>query len=245
MQITITISPPPNTVTEPDLFWILPQYLPVGYIGKSLSLAIQKAAQIGEPTGYPSTIKGFDNWKIEMSREYQELWFNLLYDYAPPSQKLDMADLKKQWVKLTNGHLAFTNGYGSDTNADFINGTNLDKQAMRQETITCDGNFVKRAGANFTRNGIVYVPTQTINRLKPLPTVDELRGKFWLVHRAIVIRSEQLPDGTYRTNPFDHLRGNPVPVPWANNGDSNALPLNRLMPLRIGEQMPPYYNPDR
>ena len=116
---------------------------------------------------------------------------------------------------------------------------------MKQETITCDGNFVKRAGDDFTFGGRVYIPTLTINRLKTLPTVEQLRGKFWLVHRAMVIRSETLEDGTHPVNPFDHLRGYPVPVPWANKGDTNALPADRLLKLNIGDPMPGWYNPPR
>lgn len=249
MNVTVKInSPAPpvvNPVTEPDLYWILPQYMPSGYIGKSLSLALAKYAQTGEHIGYPSTIKGFENYKIPMVPAHQELWFGLMYDYASPTQKQDTADLKKQWAKLTSDHLAFTNGFGSELCHDVINKTNTGAEFMKQETITCDGNFVKRGAADFTYQGQVYMPTQTINTLKPLPTVEELRGKFWLVHRAMVIRSEQLADGTYMVNPFDHLRGYPVPVPWVNKGDTNALPADRLLKLNIGDPMPEWYNPPR
>ena len=248
MNVTVKInSPAPpvvNPVTEPDLYWILPQYLPSGYIGKSLSLALARYARTGDHCGYPTTIKGFENYKIPMVPAHQELWFGLLYDYASPTQKQDMVDLKKQWSKLTSDHLAFCNGFGSELCWDTINKTHVGAEYMKQETITCDGNFVKRAGENFSYKGRDYMPTETINVMKPLPSVSSLRGKFWLVHRAMVIRTERVGDG-YMVNPFDHLRGYPVPVPWVNREDTNALPADRLLELHIGDPMPSYYNPPR
>jgi len=236
-------NPSGNIVTEEGLYCLLPQYLPDGYIGKTLELVLHQQAQDGQVHGAPETIKGGDNHKIDMDEAYQWFWFGLLEEFAPPS--MSEAELKKQWAKLTNGHLAFTNQNGSDTHRDYINDTHREMGPMRQETITCCRNVVKRAGNPFRSGGMDWLPTHTINRDEPPPSVAEVKAKPWLIHRALVIRSNQLEDGTYMENPFDHLQGADVPVPWASHGGINALPLDRLSPLYIGDLMPGYYNPPR
>jgi hypothetical protein len=234
--------PPADVVNEAGLYWILPQYKPDGYIGKTLALALEYYQRTGKHIGYPETIKGFTNHKIPMGKEYQRFWFDLLLEFSPPVLRANLPELKNRWRKLTSGHLAFTNGFGSDTHADYINGTNLGVEPMRQETITLNRNIVKSAGSPFSYGGELYLPTVTIDRDKPPPLVADVKGKRWLIHRALVIRSNQLADGTYMENPFDHLDGNDVPVPWQSRGGVNALPMSRLVPLAIGDAWPSYYN---
>jgi len=271
VEITVPPIPPPTPniwrVEQEGMYWLLPQYKPNGYVGKSLVVALENNK------AYPSTIKGYDNWKIALTDPQQWLLFGLFVEFAPPHiRALGREYLIKKFKGLCDGGLAFFNGRGSDANWFAIDGSNLGREPICHETITTTRNPVRMVPGTKTFDAVYegtvqkWIWTETIDYSTLNPpsgeivtsenhwwvqqTVNELKYKYWLVHRATMIYPDKLSDGTYVENPFPHLHIDgynafDVPMFWASKKQMNALPLSRLQPLPVGSWVPSYYNPSR
>ena len=235
--------------------------------GKSLVVALHNNK------AYPSTIKGFEAFKVALSDPQQWLLLGLLTAFAPPHILARGREYLIRKLKgLCDGGLAFFNGEGSDTNRFVPDGSNLDKGAICHETMTTTRNPVKMVPGTVPFDAVyegtvqkwIWVETVDYSTMNPpsgevvtdenhwwvKQMVNELKYKYWLVHRAVMIYPNKLADGTYTETPFPHLHidgydAYDVPMFWASKKPMNALPLSRLQPLPVGSWVPSYYNPSR
>jgi len=196
------------------------------------------------PPGLPATCKLFYSDRVLLTWPLQEYWFALLVRSAAGTMSLDL--LKKRWAQLTDDHLAFTNGKGSQTCADYINGTNLTAEPMGFETIVTSGNVVEIIGEPVQKVGTLWYPVRALTP-NEVTTADLLNHETRpeVVFHATVIRREPLEDGTRRVNSFPQLNGIPVPVPLFSKVQTNLIELTRVKLLPRGAPFPSPYNPPR
>ncbi len=227
----------------PYLAYVLTNYERLG-----LSRPTQLNKPLGSALGLPDTCKLQDSTYVELTEELQWYWFDLLKQNAPSYFTDD--DLKLAWRKLTRDDQAFTNFAGSDTRADYINGTNLDKEPMGYEPIITGGNVVWLTDLNLRDiKGELYYKLYCIDSTKPLPSINEVNNALtcWLVFSATT--SKRLVDLNTKTilredleEPFWWLDGNNVPVPLLGNSGTNYIPKNRVRILGNDEEIPSPYH---
>ena len=154
------------------------------------------------------------------------------------------------WKKLTRDDQAFTNYMGSDTRADYINGTNLDKEPMGFEPIITGGNVVWLTDL-YLRNikGISCYKIHSVDTSKALPPITEVNNKLtaWLVFSATTSK-RIVEEGTHIIlredveEPFWWLDGNNVPVPLFGLESTNYIPADRVRILQNNEEIPSPYH---
>lgn len=198
--------------------------------------------------GYPHTQPTQEKLKLVTTKEYQFWWRDLIVYFAPDAYK-DRAN--RIFQRVTDGGLAWCNGAGSDTNADYVNGEHLKKpdgspkEAIKQEMLCARGNVVKVVGERAQMGGEWYLPIETL-RMDALPTIEEAASKPWLVHAMTTITPDLLADGTYVCNPFHDFGGlrnmrYRVPLPIVSRTGIAHLPESQLE--KVTGVIPSPYNP--
>jgi hypothetical protein len=192
----------------------------------------------GHEEGLPETEKCINSEFEKLTPEWQFFWFGLLEHNADETMTHD--ELIKRWQDLTHGMKAFTNKHGSEQYADYVSGNNLDKDPMSQENVTTCGNLVLAVNNTVvTRNGLPAIEVETLDRLKPPPTIEDAISTPWFVHTATICRPEPVdptprpdaPNGTFSVIQFPQLNGKDVPVPFVTRGGRNFIYLRRLKKL--------------
>jgi hypothetical protein len=208
--------------------------------------------------GLPETEKFLISDFLSLTPAWQNFWFGLMVHHA---RGLNIPEdrMKKEWASLTDGRKAFTNKNGSEEKADYINGTNLDKEPIRKEGLSTCGNIVKALGDPEIKSGELWVPVECINYNDAPPQIEAVADLRHLVHAATICRPELIddtktelaPNGKFRVNPFPNYdSGNGsrvpyVPVPMIAKGGINWIKLSRLRKLTPGERIPSPYVPER
>jgi hypothetical protein len=197
---------------------------------------------IANNRGYPHTQKTYEDVFITTTKEYQLWWRDLIAYFAPAEYK---AKADRIFQRLTDGGLAWCNKHGSDTKADFVNGTHLDKEAIGQETLMARGNVVKVIGDRVLMGGEWWLPVETLT-IGNLPPIEEVAQKPWLVHAMTTITPDLLADGTYVCNPFHDFGGvrnmrYRVPLPIISRTGIAHLPEAQLE--KVAGAIPSPYNP--
>jgi hypothetical protein len=230
MNITVKITQPEPPAST-NLYRILRDYERPPYTPR------ESVMQSGK--GLPATQKSYDDLFIRTTEEYQFWWRDLLIAFAPLAYK---SNCNRIFQRLTDGALAWCNKNGSDTNADFVNGNNLTKEAIKQETLMARGNVVNVIGAHEMKSGEWWMPVETLT-IDHLPAISECVNKRWLIHSMTTITPEQLPDGTYRANPFWDFGGADVPLPIISKTGVAYLPEAQL--AKVIGNVPSPYNPPK
>jgi len=172
--------------------------------------------------GTAETEKYFVSNKERLEKAWQFLAFDMFSYYG---KAYSVSVLKSKWADFMHGAKFITNGAGSETNADYINGTNLDKEDMKQETITCGGNVMVLSGNKRTISGVPCTGVLLLDRSYPPPSFETLLNHPYhscFVHAATVCRPEAgtqanfprnayAPNGTHIVNHFPHFDGALVP----------------------------------
>lgn len=166
--------------------------------------------------GLPETCKLIDSRHVVLTRDLQEYWYGELCKRNP---NMSEAARKTGWKSLTRGWGAVTNKFGSEGYADYINGTNLDKEPMRLEPIVMGGTILTLLGRarmyseacykiltdSFTiRTGMFYTPTisrrdrtvipfsQFDNPLVPIMTKDK-QYNYIPQNRVRILEDDETP----------------------------------------------------
>jgi hypothetical protein len=200
--------------------------------------------------GYPATQPTYEKLKVVTTPEYQFFWRNAIFICAPTAYYREHAN--DVFRRVTNGGLAWCNGEGSTNkdrpgNADFVNGTNLDREPIKQEMLCSRGNVVNVLSGRESHNGEWWVEIECLN-INHLPPVEEAVSKPWLIQAMTTITPEKLfyPDTGYRANPFQDFGGDRrfqyrVPLPIMSKTGTCWLPEAQL--VKVNGQVPSPYNP--
>jgi hypothetical protein len=189
---------------------------------------------------------------VPLTEEMQWFHFGLL---ARANPTLSTDELKARWRALTVNSVVFTDQHyidygtrfgGTDLTknyADYILGVNLDNPApIGWKTLSTGGNLVKIIGAPTTIEAIDFT--------RPLPSIDEVWQKPWLIHWATEETLDRLPltatiDGAERSlwsvRPFPQMRpvGTPFPI-WGRGGQNRVAAAASLKSLANGQPFSPY-----
>jgi len=177
------------------------------------------------PGGLPDTNKQlFDAW-FPLTRLMQKFWFelNVWSQYRTPSKLLQPALLKaakQSWKSLTDEDRVLTNGRGIESGyEDFVLGINPSsrKGPIQQENLGLGGNIVHVIGSTIQAGGKPYLPIQTIDLNKPLPTPEYLFSQKYLCHWC-TISTPFLAARGYRIDPFPQFGERSVYMLIAKNG---------------------------
>jgi len=229
----------------------------------------------GEPIGLPETEKAGENAYDILYEPFQWMWFELVVESAKVNGVLTIPFevLKTQrWPDLLAGDKAFCNKRGVIRNPrtekryyDFINQTsNLTEEPAGKERVTTCGNQVIMWGGEKSIGGVPFQGVLCLEATK-LPTSAEILAHplyRYFIHTATTCRPEpayaenfprraKAPHGTYVVNPFPHLGGLDVPVPFVSSGGEqvdlmglhccvNYIATRRLVLLDDNEMPSPY-----
>lgn len=197
----------------------------------------------GKAIGLPETEKMGDAIFEPMDEARQFFWFELLTHEAKGT--LTLAILQQRWSDLTAGDKFACNKHGGIRNPrtekrywDYINDTHyLTDAPMAQENLTTCGNMVILSGREKNSAGVTYKGVLCLDGTQ-LPTSVEIIAHplyKYFIHRATTCRPEKAnvvnfprraiaPYGTYVVNPFPHLGGLDVPVPFiSSRGEQSEL----------------------
>jgi hypothetical protein len=189
---------------------------------------------------------------VRLTEEMQWFHFGLL---AKANPGLTTAELKARWRALTVNSVAFTDKHSIDYGtrffhgdatknyADYILGENLDNpKPIAWKAISTGGNLVKIVTAPRTIEAIDFT--------KPLPSIDEVWQRPWLIHWATEETVDLLPftatvDGAtrkvWRVSPFPQMRpvGTPFPI-WGRGGQNRVRITSSMKSVANGQTFSPY-----
>ena len=200
--------------------------------------------------GLPDTCKLIDARRVDLTRELQEYWFELLVRSA--GNTMSLKDLKTAWGSLIRNKRAFTNFSGPENGyADYINGVNINKQPCKFEPIITGGNVVEIVDGPITKWGKKCWVIRTIDGSKgiaPDINVTNRETDPFVIFVATNSCRRQFDKRARRwlneqvEEPFPQLRGRDVPVPLFYQGSTGLIEVSRVRVLRPGETFPrPYY----
>jgi len=152
------------------------------------------------PNGFPRNPKNapqvhYLGHYSKLTKPWQTFWYNLNRPVG-----FTNAETRAAFAKYTNNKAFITDLKGSDTNADYINGTNLNKGPMEIKCLFCGLNVV--TGSD---DGEWLYPT-ALNATEPPPVGMSYETHPWFIHHANII-ANVLPDGSRRVNPFVNFGG--------------------------------------
>jgi len=189
---------------------------------------------------------------VRLTEEMQWFHFGLL---AKANPDLTKAELKARWRALTVNSVAFTDKHSIDYGTrfrdgdktknykDYILGENMsNRRPIAWKAISTGGNLVKIVSAPRTIEAIDFT--------KPLPSIDEVWEKPWLIHWATEETLDLLPftatvDGeqrkVWRVSPFPQMRpvGTPFPI-WGRGGLNRIRSTTSLKRIANGQTFSPY-----
>jgi hypothetical protein len=189
---------------------------------------------------------------VPLTEAMQWFHFGLL---AKANPTLTTDQLKARWRALTVNSVAFTDKhsidygtrfFGGDPSknyADYILGVNLyNPKPIAWKSLSTGGNLVKIIAGATTIEAIDFT--------RPLPSIDEVWQKPWLIHWATEETIDLLPstatiDGadrkTWRVSPFPQMRpvGTPFPI-WGRDGQNRVKSTASLKSVSNGQLFSPY-----
>lgn len=197
--------------------------------------------------GLPATAKFLDDRVVVMTPDIQ-LWMHELCREQVPSMPADLA--RNSWKSLMADDRYITNFAGSTTRADYINGTNLDREPMALLPMSTGGAIKKIIGETRIAGQDCWI-FEAIDSLGNYRQYHPLTHP-WLFYRPTnsvrveLVNSNGVWTGGYRENKSD-----PLPqyddksiIPIFNVGKSeNYLPKWRIRILNAGEQWPSPFVP--
>ena len=221
-----------------------------GYAPRSLRYGSGAPSSAGPETIAFQPFHGEDF--VPLTEEMQHFQFELL---ARANPSLSSDELKTRWRALTADCMVFTdkhsidygtrfaNGDAAQNYADYILGVNLENpRPIAWKALSTGGNLVK----------VIAAPTtiEAIDFTRPLPSIDEVWQKPWLIHWATeetldLLSSTAAIDGTqrktWRVLPFPHMRpvGTPFPI-WGRGGQNRIAAAASMRSIANGQIFSPY-----
>jgi hypothetical protein len=185
----------------------------------------------------------------DLTEPWQRFWYG---QNRPSGFSEDYC--KIQYAKYTASDSFITDYHGSDVAADYINGTNLDKEAMKIKLLYCGGNpmtgkvgrIVGTEWVNDENGG--FLRLSYLNAFTTPPVGVTRQSHPWYIHEATII-SSAIPGTAERfVNPFVNFGGRNTGIgvnyPFMGNPSKIAvIPLAWLRKLAQDEPIPSPYNP--
>jgi hypothetical protein len=204
----------------------------------------------------PETVTTFRKDKfVPLTPEWQWYWYrNLIYcafghfDETKLDRK-ETRDMHAAWLWLTKGSEMVTNRHGPETHREVITGQDRNEASefIAHDGLLAGGNIIKVTGDVLRKGGQVLYPFESLDGRQPAPDISEVNlvTRPDLFHRATIAHFEQLPDGTFRVDPFPQLEPyNAHTVILNISNGQNYVPANRIRFLdEYGVPNP--YNPPR
>lgn len=182
----------------------------------------------------------------KLTKEWQFAWWG----WNRPAGYSD-AETKRQFKKYTANNAFITDYKGSDTHADYVNKSNLDRPPMEIKALFCGMNVV--TGAD---DGEWLYPEYMDAFRDPYKEYNGVRyadftseSHPWFIHQANVIGNDIPNTNTRRVNPFVNFDGRntgiPVYFPFMGNKQKfTRYPLAWVRKLGADEPIPSPYNPE-
>lgn len=182
--------------------------------------------------GLPDTIKGVQENKVKdfvfLSERMQKWMHKLCWERVP---SMSESEAKLSWKSLMNGGggqegsqmsaRAFSDYKGTETNADYINGANLDKDPVAMKSILTGGAWVEII--KYMRiNGVEVVKIAAID---PLSEFEQLNPSThpWLFFYPTISRREKVIEG--KDNKFNGRFIENLSIPFPQYKDRAVLPI--------------------
>jgi hypothetical protein len=168
--------------------------------------------------GLPCQYSLYQNDWIPLTMRLQD-W---LFTVECLASGMSYATAKFDWKQFTSDGRCFTNGAGSDTRADYVNGTNILAGPMEWETLVCGGNTVEIIGApvyfhvDYLKQGVRsyrHYPIRCLDTRQPLPTPAEFLKDKSVCHIPTTIRGD---GATWVFPQFNERAVYPV---WSRTGE--------------------------
>jgi len=178
---------------------------------------------------------------ISLFKELQ-LWMHELCRSRVPS--MSDAQAKKEWQGLMWGGRMITDHAGSDTHADYVNGTNLDQDDMKLKPMVTGGAILKIKG----EIRLFGVDCWIVEAMNPLTYFNyNPIEHWWLFFYPTISRREGIirPDHAlveYLSIPFPQYKNNVILPVFAPTGkNENYIEKSRVRILDSNEPNPlPY-----
>jgi len=182
--------------------------------------------------GLPDTVKGVQENKVRdfvfLTEQMQKWMHRLCWERVP---SMSEAEAKLSWKSLMNGGggtegtqmsaRAFSDYKGSETNADYINMSNLDKDPIGMKSILTGGAWVEVL--KYTRvNGVEVVK---ISAIDPLSDFEQYHPHThpWLFFYPTISRREKILEG--KDNKFNGRFVESLSIPFPQYKDKPILPI--------------------
>lgn len=222
--ISITIgtapqAPSPITPPEGDYYYQMGDWETDEYGGGVRPSVIQNG-------GEPATMKSRHDIWVPMPEPFQRWYYEVFKLHAPTW--MTEAEKKQAWANIWASKLAWTNfQHGSEYLADYINGTNLDKEPMARETLGSRRNVLLLR--KDLMDGSIWLPFDAITATSHLHIAPyDFARMFWLNHLCTIQTSNKLPDGTYQIDRFPQFKHpvtretTDVPMPLLGEDDGKG-----------------------
>lgn len=191
----------------------------------------------GMPEMIPAYITSGESGMNRLSKPWQYFCFLLLvwakYGVFDETRLISTqrAEMVRDFNYLYGGGLAWCNGAGSATNANYIAGTNLDKAEIKLEVLTCGGHLLKVIGRS-SHAGINYLQCEGLNTLAAPPDINVVNPltKPWLFTRSVIARADRT---------VIDFKSNPMFVPFQDRGGVVEIAENKTRELSDSDTFPP------
>lgn len=199
--------------------------------------------------GLPATarfiVAGNDEYVL-LHKDLQ-LWMHSLSWARVPS--MSEADAKNEWRGLMWDGRMITDYAGSSTHADYVNGTHLDREAMKLKPMVTGGSIVKIIGERRVKGVDCYV----VEAINPIGNYRQYNPAvhWWLffyptISRREGVRARDRADVENISIPFPQYRDRVIlPVFAMAGSNENYIPKERVRVLRDNEALPNPYVPVR
>jgi hypothetical protein len=189
----------------------------------------------------PATARFMVDKVVVMTPDIQA-WIHYLCRIRCP--ELSDAEAKNEWRGLMVSWRAITNKAGSDTHADYINGTNLDAEPMQLQPMAMGGAVVKIIGFK-TLQGVDCWEFEAIDCFGNYRQYTPLTHPWLFYQPTSSVRQEIIVNnrwtGGYRENisrPFPQYNEKSILPIFGVGMNVNYLPKWRIRILNAGEPFP-------
>lgn len=197
--------------------------------------------------GLPATARFLDDTLVLMTRDIQFWMHEMCWSRSP---SMTEEDAKKSWRSLMTNDRFITNFAGNWTNADYVNGTLLNKEAMRLQPMTCGGAILKIIGETRIAGEDCYI-FEAIDCFGDYRSYTPETHPYLFYRPNNSVRVEILDSlgnwtGKYRENkadPFPQYKDNSIIPVFAVGRSENYLPKWRIRLLSDGESFPSPFVP--
>lgn len=207
--------------------------------------------------GLPAVARFMVDAFVKMNRDIQHWMHGLCVDRVSDIPELEG---KNSWASLMADDRFITNFFGSTTCADYINGTNLNKDDMKLQPSACGGAILKITGEGRVRGEDCweFEAIDCLGDYRQFNPIDHwwkfyfpnnsMRVEIWQKSNGVIVppnTSNSQWTGYYRENkadPFPQYRNRSIIPVWAVGTDKNYLAKWRIRILEPGERPSPFVN---